>query len=141
MRQINLIIIHCSATKENHSFTLQALEASHRKRGFNGIGYHYYIRQSGEVINTRPLSRIGAHVKGYNRTLSASVTKEAWTRTGSPKIHVLPQRAALRQLVNELLTRFPGSKVCGHRDFSPDLNRNGKIEPHEWTKQCPCFDV
>ena len=65
MRQINLLIIHCSATKESQPFTLQALEASHRKRGFNGIGYHYYIRQSGEVINTRPLSRIGAHVKGY----------------------------------------------------------------------------
>ena len=58
MRQIDLLVIHCSATKENQPFTLQALEASHRKRGFNGIGYHYYIRQSGEVINTRPLSRM-----------------------------------------------------------------------------------
>lgn len=43
MRQINLLVIHCSVTKENKSFTLQALEASRRKRGFNGIGYHYYI--------------------------------------------------------------------------------------------------
>ena len=25
MRQINLLIIHCSATKENHPFALQAL--------------------------------------------------------------------------------------------------------------------
>ena len=58
MRQINLIVIHCSATKENQPFTLQALEASHRKRGFNEIGYHYCIRQSGEVMNTPPLSRI-----------------------------------------------------------------------------------
>ena len=58
MRQINLIIIHCSATKENHPFTIQALETSHRKRGFNGIGYHYCIRQSGEVINTSSLSRM-----------------------------------------------------------------------------------
>ena len=46
---------------------INLLETSHRKRGFNGIGYHYYIRQSGEVINTRPLSRIGAHAKGDNR--------------------------------------------------------------------------
>ena len=51
------------------------------------------------------------------------------------------QRTALRQLVNELLARFSGFKVCGHRDLSPDLNRNGKIEPREWMKQCPCFDV
>ena len=48
MRQINLLIIHCSATKENQTFTLQALEASHRKRGFGGIGCHYYILKSSE---------------------------------------------------------------------------------------------
>ena len=58
MQQINLLVIHCSATKENHPFTVQALEISHRQRGFNGIGYHYCIRRSGEVIKTRPLSRM-----------------------------------------------------------------------------------
>jgi len=31
--------------------------------------------------------------------------------------------------------------VCGHRDLSPDLNGNGEIEPEEWIKQCPCFEV
>ena len=31
--------------------------------------------------------------------------------------------------------------MCGHRDLSPDLNGNGEIEPEEWIKQCPCFDV
>ena len=90
MRQINLLIIHSSATKENQSFTLQALETSHRKRGFNGIGYHYYIRQSGEVVNTRPLSRIGAHAKGYNRNSIGICTKEGWTRTENRKTLALP---------------------------------------------------
>ncbi len=32
------------------------------------------------------------------------------------------------------------SKVW-HRDLSPDLDGNGRIEPDEWMKQCPCFDV
>ena len=142
MRQINLIVIHCSATKENQPFTLQALEASHRKRGFYGIGYHYYIRQSGEVINTRPLSRIGAHAKGHNRYSIGICYEGGLDKDGKPKDTSTPeQRAALRRLVNELLARFPGCKVCGHRDLSPDLNHNGKIEPYEWTKQCPCFDV
>ena len=26
-------------------------------------------------------------------------------------------------------------------DLSPDLNGNGEIEPEEWIKQCPCFEV
>jgi hypothetical protein len=25
--------------------------------------------------------------------------------------------------------------------MSPDLDRDGKVEPHEWLKMCPCFDV
>ena len=142
MRQINLLVIHCSATKENQSFTLQALEASHRKRGFNGIGYHYYIRKSGEVMNTRPLSRIGAHAKGYNRNSIGICYEGGLDKDGKPKdTRTLEQRAALRRLIIELQLRFPGCKVCGHRDLSPDLNRNGKVEPREWTKQCPCFDV
>ena len=40
-----------------------------------------------------------------------------------------------------LLKQYPGSRVCGHRDLSPDLNANGEIEPEEWIKQCPCFNV
>jgi len=40
MQQINLLVIHCSATK-NTPFTIQALEILYRKRGFNGIGYYY----------------------------------------------------------------------------------------------------
>lgn len=48
---------------------------------------------------------------------------------------------SLRVLVRTLLVDYPGCKVCGHRDLSPDLNGNGEIEPEEWVKQCPCFDV
>jgi N-acetylmuramoyl-L-alanine amidase len=31
--------------------------------------------------------------------------------------------------------------VVGHRDLSPDLDKDGLVEPHEWMKQCPCFDA
>lgn len=51
------------------------------------------------------------------------------------------QKASLRLLVHQLRERFPGCRVCGHRDLSPDLNRNGEIEPEEWIKTCPCFEA
>ena len=103
-----------SATKENHPFTIQALENSHRKRGFNGIGYHYYIRQNGEVINTRPLSRIGAHAKGYIRNTIGICYEGGLDKDGKPKdTRTLEQRAALRRLIIELQLRFPGCKICG----------------------------
>ncbi len=66
MRKIDLIVIHCSATRADRSLTLDDLEIQHRRRGFNGTGYHYYIRKDGTVHLTRPIERIGAHVKGFN---------------------------------------------------------------------------
>ena len=57
MRKINLIVIHCSATCEDRPFTGQALEAAHRRRGFDGTGYHFYIRRDGQILTTRPVER------------------------------------------------------------------------------------
>ena len=51
------------------------------------------------------------------------------------------QRHSLRVLVRTLLLDYPDARVAGHRDLSPDLNGNGEVEPMEWTKQCPCFEV
>lgn len=47
MRTINLIVVHCSATREDKSFTEHDLDVCHRRRGFNGVGYHFYIRKNG----------------------------------------------------------------------------------------------
>lgn len=51
------------------------------------------------------------------------------------------QKHSLRVLVMTLLRDYPGARLCGHRDLSPDLNRNGEIEPEEWIKECPYFDA
>lgn len=67
MRTINYIVVHCSATREDRPFTVEALRAVHLSRGFSDIGYHYYIRRDGTVVRTRPLALAGAHVKGYNK--------------------------------------------------------------------------
>ncbi len=66
MRKIDLIVIHCSATRADRSLTPDDLKLNIGRRGFNGTGYHYYIRKDGTVHLTRPIERIGAHVKGFN---------------------------------------------------------------------------
>ena len=66
MRAISLIVVHCSATREDKSFTEHDLDVCHRRRGFNGVGYHFYIRKNGDIKSTRPLERIGAHARGFN---------------------------------------------------------------------------
>ena len=65
-REIKMLVIHCSATRCNVPFTVSQLEQCHRDRGFDGIGYHFYITRDGAVHATRPLEKIGAHAKGFN---------------------------------------------------------------------------
>lgn len=57
-RKIDLIVIHCSATWEDRDFTEYDMDTCHRRRGFKGTGYHYYIRKNGTVITTRPVERV-----------------------------------------------------------------------------------
>lgn len=141
-REINLIVIHCSATRANIPFNVADLERSHRERGFNGIGYHFYIRRDGSIKSTRPLENIGAHAKGFNAHSIGICYEGGLNAQGTPAdTRTSWQRSSLRALVLTLLKDYPGSKVTGHRDLSPDLNGNGVIESHEWLKSCPSFDV
>lgn len=52
-RKIDLIVVHCSATRINQDFPVEALEACHKARGFHSIGYHYYITKDGVVYPSR----------------------------------------------------------------------------------------
>ena len=142
MREINLIVVHCSATRADRDFTENDLEVCHRHRGFNGAGYHFYIRKNGDIKNTRPLEKPGAHALGYNAH-STGICYE-----GGLDVRYRPadtrtewQKHSLRVLIRTLLMDYPGCRVCGHRDLSPDRNGDGRISPEEWVKECPCFEV
>ena len=142
MRPIKLIVIHCSATREDREFTEYDLDICHRRRGFNGTGYHFYIRKNGDIKSTRPLERIGAHTRGFNKESIGICYEGGLDAWGNPKDTRTPeQRSALHLLVYQLLQQFRNARVCGHRDLSPDLDGDGTVEPWEWVKQCPCFEV
>ena len=51
------------------------------------------------------------------------------------------QKEALIWLLSRLACMFPDATIKGHRDYSPDLNGDGIIEPWEYIKECPCFDA
>ena len=76
----------------------------HRHRGFNGTGYHYYIRKDGTVHLTRPVERIGAHVKGFNANSIGICYEGGLDCRGRPADTRTPeQRATLRLLIHQLL--------------------------------------
>lgn len=85
---------------------------------------------------------MGAHAKGYNAHSIGICYEGGLDAQGRPKdTRTEWQKHSLRVLILTLLRDYPDSHVCGHRDLSPDLNGNGTIEPEEWVKQCPCYEV
>ena len=93
--------------------SVEAIHNYHRDtNGWDGIGYHYYVRKDGTVWRGRPEDTIGAHTVGHNYS-SIGVCFE-----GNFEVETMPpaQLAAGRELLANLLSRYPGIKVSGHRD-------------------------
>lgn len=141
-RAINLIAIHCTATVEGRPFTVDSIRSMHKAQGWSDIGYHWLIGINGEVWAGRPESIQGSHIKGHNRDSIGICYVGGIGRDGKAKDTRTPaQKAALKALLQTKRTENTTAKIRGHRDMSPDLDRDGKVEPHEWLKMCPCFDV
>ena len=129
MRNITKIIVHCSATPEGKNFTVKQIDACHRQRGFNGIGYHFVIYLDGSVHVGRALAKAGAHCKGYNaHSVGVCYIGGVATDGKTPKdTRTDAQKASLVKLITELRQQFPNASVHGHREFA--------------NKACPCFDA
>ena len=142
MREINHIVVHATATKENQFFNAKDIDAWHRKKGWSGNGYHYVVLLDGTVEKGRPDAKIGAHVKGFNRDSIGVVYVGGLDKNGNPKdTRTALQKESLKELLKRLKWLYIKATISGHRDFSPDLNNNGIIEPNEFMKMCPCFDA
>lgn len=165
-RTINLLVLHCSATASGRWLpstgpsgqltAVQVIDAWHRERGFKrsdqalkrfnasltSVGYHYVVDVDGHVWTGRHLEEVGAHVAGHNAYSIGVCMVGGSEREGrfTPE-----QWQSLADLVAQLKARFPqlaaAKTIVGHRDLSPDLNGDGKVQPSEWLKTCPGFDV
>lgn len=143
MRTIDSIIIHCSATPCGKDFTAADIDRWHRQRSFNGIGYHFVIRLDGTIENGRPIGKPGAHCLGWNNRSIGICYIGGLDNCGRPAdTRTNAQREAMKTLICQLQHNYFGIRtILGHRDTSPDLNGDGRIEPNEFIKSCPCFDV
>lgn len=140
MRKIKYIAVHCTAG--NQSQTIEDLRAEFYRKGWKNPGYHYVVKPDGGIVQMHPEEKTSNGVKGYN-SVSLNVAyiggidaqgKETDNRTDA-------QKKSLVSLLRILKKKYPEAVIQGHRDFSPDLNGNGRIEKSEWIKLCPCFDA
>ena len=66
MRRIDLIVIHCTASRPDQHLTLGMLDKMHQAKGWKCCGYHYYITRDGQLHFGRPEEMVGAHARHYN---------------------------------------------------------------------------
>ena len=128
MRNINEIILHCSATKEGQDVTIEEIDHWHRDRGFRACGYHYVIYRDGTVRSGRALSQVGAHTINHNTNSIGICYIGGLDRNDYPKdTRTDQQKDVMFALCKVLLKQFPKATIHGHNEFA--------------NKTCPCFDV
>ena len=129
MRDIDKIIIHCSATPEGVFFDASRIDKWHRDRGWSGIGYHYVILLDGTIEYGRDIKKTGAHTLGHNTGsigicyiggMDKNMDNAKDTRTDA-------QKESLLLLLKTLKKLHPQATIHGHNNFS--------------SKKCPSFDA
>ena len=130
MRRVNLIVIHCSATRVTREFPVEDLEACHLAKGYKTIGYHYYITKDGKVHRCRPEEMVGAHARRYNAHSIGICYEGGLNANGEADDTRTPaQKHTLVMLLRSLKVDYPNARILGHRDLP-------------WVKKdCPCFDA
>ena len=146
MRNIKVAVVHCSATPEGRDLNEKDIEAMHKVRfkkiGGKHIGYHHVILLDGTDIQTKGYEFIGQHVAGANSETIGICYIGGLDKSMKAKDTRTPaQKKALEFRLRELKKQFPALKIRGHRDYSPDLDGDGVLEPFEFKKACPCFDA
>jgi N-acetylmuramoyl-L-alanine amidase len=141
-RKVNLIVIHCSATKETQDYSFENCIRDHKARGFTTCGYHRFIRRDGTIHIGRHFDKAGAHVLNYNKESIGICYEGGLDANGKAKdTRTEAQKQSLLKCIQEAIDYGHVTRITGHRDLSPDLDGDGVVESDEWVKQCPCFDA
>ena len=92
MRNINKIIVHCTATKEGKAFNVADITRWHKQRGFVTIGYHWVVLLDGTIQQGRAEMTMGAHCKGHNANSIGICYIGGLDKNGNPKDTRTPEQ-------------------------------------------------
>lgn len=135
MRQIKKIILHCSALGYGNA---KQIDGWHRKKGWDGIGYHYVVcngltefngeydvKLDGKIETGRPLERPGAHCEGnnYDSIGVCLIGKDKFTHL---------QIESLLTIIERMRERFGKIAIYGHYEMKSGIKQG---------KTCPNIDM
>ena len=129
MRLVKEIIIHCSATREGQQVSVDTIRDWHLAKGWNDIGYHFYIDLDGTINKGRDIDKMGAHCKGHNRNSIGICYCGGVEADGkTPKdTRTQEQKDSLLNVLKTLKAMYPEAVIYSHSEFA--------------AKACPSFDA
>ena len=121
-RFVNKVYLHCSASDHPHHDDVSVIDKWHKARGWNGIGYHYFIKKNGTLQQGRALNRVPAAQAGHNRG-SIAICLHGLSKCQ----FTAEQFATLQHLCMQINSAYAGGITFhGHTEVS--------------AKSCPVFD-
>ena len=121
-RFVDRVFVHCSASDHASHDTVATMRKWHKERGWSDVGYHLFIRKSGQLEAGRPLENTPAAQAGNNRGTIAiclhGLKEEKFTDA---------QFDTLKALCVQINNAYGGGVTFhGHREVA--------------AKACPVFD-
>lgn len=104
------IIIHHSASIDT---TASTIHSWHLGQGWSGIGYHFVIKQNGEIERGRPIDTIGAHAGTAGNVDSIGICLTGNFNMEDP---TNKQLNSLILLIRYLREKYGNLDVMGHKD-------------------------
>lgn len=139
-KKTNRIILHHAQAK---TCSVEDIHQWHLKRGWSGIGYHFFIKKDGTIYQGRPENTIGAHAKGAN---SDSIGICAEGNFMQEKMNAL-QLNAFIDLVSYLKKKYSITDIKRHKDvnatncpgtyfpFSTIITSNHIVQEDTWLQR------
>lgn len=116
----NKIIIHNTggtdanilADTSHHGFEL--VKSFHKSKGWDTIGYHFFIEKDGDIYQGRPIEMHGSHCIGENKTSIGICMAGNFDATKPTEAQI----SSLKWLVADLSTKLSIKEIYGHRQFA-----------------------
>lgn len=117
------------ADTSNH--TAVQVDYYHKSKGWDGIGYNWFIEKDGKIVKGRDENKVGAHTIGYNDKSIGICLAGNFDAT----IPTEAQIASLASLLKEKVAQYsvPLENIIPHRKFAKKTCYGNKLTD-DWAR-------
>jgi len=138
MNKVEYIIVHhtggtdANPLADTSSHTMEQVDQWHKAKGWDGIGYNWFIEKNGTLKKGRDESKTGAHTIGYNDKSIGICLAGNFDLTLPTK----EQEKSLAGLIASLRAKYaiPLENVVPHRKFAKKTCYGNKLAD-DWARK------